>query len=84
MDSYIGAIAEAETDKGNKVMRIPTSTMTAIVEGSCLQNMTLKNVSLKKSRIKRDFSQNNNEVNVALKSVKSLIDKLIGNSHFEY
>lgn len=37
MDSYIGAIAEAETDK---VMRIPTSTMTAIVEGSCLQNMT--------------------------------------------
>lgn len=32
--------AEAETDKGNKVMRIPTSTMTAIVEGSCLQNMT--------------------------------------------
>lgn len=72
MDSYIGAIAEAETDKGNKVMRIPTSTMTAIVEGNCLQNMTLKNVSIKKSRIKRDFSQNNNEV-VALKSVKSLI-----------
>lgn len=36
MDSYIGAIAEAETDK---VMRIPTSTMTVIVEGSCLQNM---------------------------------------------
>lgn len=83
MDSYIGAIAEAETDKGNKVMRIPTSTVTAIVEGNCLQNMTLKNVSIKKSRIKRDFSQNNNVV-VALKSVKSLICKLIGNSHFEY
>lgn len=69
MESYIGAIAEAETDKGKKVKRIPTSTMTAIVEGNCLQNMTLKTVSIKKSRKKRNFSQNNNEVNVALKSV---------------
>lgn len=55
--------------QGEKVMRIPTSTMTAIVKGNCLQNITLKNVSIKKSRIKRNFSQNNNEVNVALKSV---------------
>lgn len=56
MDSYIGAIAEAETDKGKKVMRIPTSTMTAIVEGNCLQNMTLKNLVKPKARQKKNFN----------------------------
>ena len=43
IDSYLGAVAEAETDKGKKVLRIATSTMTSIIEGHNLQNMTLRN-----------------------------------------
>ncbi|XP_078321430.1 uncharacterized protein LOC111113944 isoform X1 [Crassostrea virginica] len=46
IDSYLGAVAEAETDKGKKVLRIATSTMTSIIEGHNLQNMTLRNVQL--------------------------------------
>ena len=47
IDSYLGAVAEAETDKGKKVFRIATSTMTSIIEGHNLQNMTLRNVSIR-------------------------------------
>lgn len=47
IDSYLGAVAEAETDKGKKVLRIATSTMTSIIEGHNLQNMTLRNVSIR-------------------------------------
>lgn len=46
IDACLGAIAEAETDKGNKVYKMVTSTMTSILDGHCLQKMHLRDVQL--------------------------------------
>jgi len=45
IDGYLGALAQAENDKGKRVFRIVQSTMTSLLKGECLINMTLKRVS---------------------------------------
>lgn len=47
IDACLGAIAEAETDKGNKVYKMVTSTMTSILDRHCLQKMHLRDVCSK-------------------------------------
>ncbi|KAK3099447.1 hypothetical protein FSP39_004470 [Pinctada imbricata] len=45
MDAYIGALVQAEVDKGRKILQIVSGTMTSILDGHCESNMTLISVS---------------------------------------